>query len=142
MERCFNATDDNCNGVIDEGCGIKTGPVQFEIGWGDSDADVDLSVVGPGGERVDRANRTTPTHLRFERDCPAEDCFGQNYENVYLDGVEPAGGAYVVEVKLRRAEGKTLPIGGRLGVRLGRRTLGVEFVLIEPGEQKVFSFVL
>ncbi|HEY8943633.1 MAG TPA: lipoprotein, partial [Polyangiaceae bacterium] len=32
-EACFDATDDNCNGIIDEGCGIDTGPVQFAIAW-------------------------------------------------------------------------------------------------------------
>src|SRR6516162_5067159 len=37
-ELCFNAVDDNCNGVIDEGCGMATGPLQFTVAWGDSPA--------------------------------------------------------------------------------------------------------
>src|SRR5262249_54835880 len=44
-ELCFNANDDNCNGLIDEGCGPSTGVLQFTIAWGDSPADVDLSVI-------------------------------------------------------------------------------------------------
>ena len=33
VELCFNAIDDNCNGVVDEGCGVATGPLQFSIAW-------------------------------------------------------------------------------------------------------------
>jgi len=39
-ELCFNATDDNCNGIIDEGCGLRTGLVQFAIAWDEPKADV------------------------------------------------------------------------------------------------------
>ena len=35
-ELCFNANDDNCNGVIDEGCGVGTGVLQFMVAWGDT----------------------------------------------------------------------------------------------------------
>ena len=35
-ELCFNARDDNCNGIIDEGCGVSTGLVQFVIAWDDA----------------------------------------------------------------------------------------------------------
>ncbi len=51
-ELCFNAVDDNCNGVIDEGCGLATGQLQFTIAWGSSPADVNLVVVTPSGDRV------------------------------------------------------------------------------------------
>src|SRR5579884_2661346 len=51
-EQCFNAIDDNCNGVIDEGCGEETGVLQFTIAWGGSPADVNLVVVTPASERV------------------------------------------------------------------------------------------
>ena len=59
-ELCFNAQDDNCNGIIDEGCGVGTGVLQFMIAWGDSPADVDLSVVDPNAVRVSKSNRSTP----------------------------------------------------------------------------------
>ena len=48
-EMCFNAVDDNCNGVFDEGCGIQSGVLQWEIAWGDSPALVELLVTDPAG---------------------------------------------------------------------------------------------
>jgi hypothetical protein len=52
-ELCFNARDDNCNGIIDEGCGVHTGLVQFIIAWDEPQADVDLLVTDPNGELVE-----------------------------------------------------------------------------------------
>lgn len=46
-----NAMDDDCNGVIDDGCGYATGAVQVTIGW-DTGADIDLYVTDPSGETV------------------------------------------------------------------------------------------
>ncbi|HEX2669854.1 MAG TPA: hypothetical protein VHM25_03225, partial [Polyangiaceae bacterium] len=51
-ELCFNATDDNCNGIIDEGCGLHTGLVQFAIAWNEPRADVDLRLFDPSGELI------------------------------------------------------------------------------------------
>ena len=50
IEKCFDAHDDNCNGVIDEGCGLHTGILQFAIAWEAVEADVDLNVYDPSGE--------------------------------------------------------------------------------------------
>jgi hypothetical protein len=44
-ETC-NAIDDDCNGVIDDGCGYSSGAVQVAIGW-DTDADIDMYVIDP-----------------------------------------------------------------------------------------------
>lgn len=46
-----NALDDDCNGVIDDGCGYQTGAVQITVAW-DSGADIDLYVTDPSGETI------------------------------------------------------------------------------------------
>lgn len=143
-EICFNANDDNCNGVIDEGCGVGTGVLQFTIAWGDSPADVDLAVVDPNGARVHRDNRSSTSGLQLERNCPDDGCHGQNVENVYFDGAEPTTGKYVVEVKLVDPKGADLPVKIHLSARVGSRTYSMDLAL-SPGQgadRQGFSFEL
>src|SRR5262245_22726951 len=125
-ELCFNANDDNCNGVIDEGCGMNTGVLQFMVAWGDSPADVDLTVVDPSSARVSKANRSTPSGLQLEKNCPDDGCHQQNAENVYFDGTEPVRGRYVVEVKLTDPRGAELPVKVHLSARVGSRTWAMD----------------
>jgi len=70
-ERCGNARDDNCNGIIDEGCGIATGIVQFVIAWDAPLADVDLLVTDPKGDLVE-VRRKSSAGLVKDRDCPGK----------------------------------------------------------------------
>lgn len=144
-ELCFNANDDNCNGVIDEGCGVGTGVLQFMIAWGDSPADVDISVLDPNAARVSReGTRSTPSGLTLERNCPDDGCHQQNAENVYFEGTEPVRGRYVVEVKLTDPRGAELPVKVHLSARVGSRTWAMDLAL-SPGqgqERQGFSFDL
>ena len=143
-EICFNAIDDNCNGVIDEGCGANTGVLQFMIAWGDSGADVDLVVVDPNGSRVHKGNRSSSSGLQLERNCPEDGCHGQNTENVFFDGNEPPRGKYVVEVKLVDPKGADLPVKVHLSARVGSRTYAMDLALSPtPGQDRLgFSFEL
>jgi tRNA (guanosine-2'-O-)-methyltransferase len=134
-ELCFNATDDNCNGVIDEGCGVGTGVLQFTIAWGESPADVDLAVIDPNGAHVSRSSRTTPSGLHYERNCPDEGCHEQNAENVYFDGTEPVRGTYQVEVVLADARNAELPVKVHLSARIGSRTWAMDFALAPTAGQ-------
>jgi tRNA (guanosine-2'-O-)-methyltransferase len=142
-ELCFNAVDDNCNGVIDEGCGSQTGLLQFTIAWSAAQADVNLAVVTPSHDRVPGANaRTTPVGFHFDRDCPGDEgCSGQNTENIFFDGPEPPSGHYVVELVLVDLHGADPPVRVRFGARLGARTVGFD-VDLSPGDdsRKTFAF--
>jgi tRNA (guanosine-2'-O-)-methyltransferase len=145
-ELCFNAIDDNCNGVIDEGCGQPTGVLQFMVAWGASAADVNLAVTTPlNNERVpDERTRSTQSGFHLDRDCPGEDgCSGQNVENIYFEGLDPPRGRYGVEITLVDLHGVDPPVRVRFGARLGSRSVGFD-VDLAPGDdsKKVFSFDL
>jgi tRNA (guanosine-2'-O-)-methyltransferase len=150
-ERCFDAIDDNCNGVVDEGCGLATGPLQFVVAWGDNPADVDLVVTDPMGGRVFEGNRQTSAGLRLDRDCPADACHGQNVENVVFEGAEPPRGKYRVEIVLsklqtkeagRQGEEAPTPVKVRFGARIGSRSYGADLELGRGDERKTFVFEL
>jgi tRNA (guanosine-2'-O-)-methyltransferase len=142
-EICFNAVDDNCNGVIDEGCGIATGPLQFTIAWGDNPADVDLRVTDPSGDFVDDNHPTNGAErLRLDRDCPKDACYGQNIENVLWGGLDPPRGSYSVDIFLDDLHGATLPIAVRFGARVGSRSYGADVTLDTKDDKKHFVFTL
>jgi tRNA (guanosine-2'-O-)-methyltransferase len=144
-EICFNARDDNCNGVIDEGCGLHTGLLQFVIAWEAAEADVDLNVYDPTGETARVGEPTSGGGLMKDRDCPRDGmCQGQNVENVYLAEGEPRKGHYKVVVHLDKLNGATAPVRVRLGVRMGSKSYGM-VVELSPGqgtEEKEFGFDL
>jgi tRNA (guanosine-2'-O-)-methyltransferase len=139
-EICFNASDDNCNGVIDEGCGVGTGVLQFVVAWGDSPADIDIVVSDPTGSKVHKSNRSTNGGLQLEKNCPEDGCHGQNLENVFFEGVEPPRGKYVVEVKLVEPHGAELPVRAHLSARVGNRTFAMDLLLAPGGAQEKQGF--
>jgi tRNA (guanosine-2'-O-)-methyltransferase len=134
--------DDNCNGVIDEGCGVCTGLLQFTIAWGSSPADIDILVTDPLGARVFEGNRASPAGLRLDHDCPGEGCSGQNIENVCYEGTDPARGRYSVEAKLAEVRGAATPVKVRMGARVGNRTYGADFELSTVQDRRTFGFML
>jgi tRNA (guanosine-2'-O-)-methyltransferase len=144
VELCFDARDNNCNGVIDEGCGLHTGILQFVIAWEVADADVDLNVYDPAGELA-RLGESTSAGLLKDRDCPRNgECQGQNVENVFLAEGEPRRGRYRVVLRLDKLNGVSPPIKVRLGARVGQRSYGMT-VELAPGagtEEKTFEFTL
>nr|MDQ2647892.1 hypothetical protein [Myxococcota bacterium] len=133
VELCFDARDDNCNGVIDEGCGIDTGPVQFVIAWDAPAADVDLRVTDPNGELAE-AGRPLSSGLVKQRDCPGrnQECRGKNLENVFLDALEAPRGTYRARVVLEDLGGESPPIRVRFGARVGPRTYNFELRFDAP----------
>ena len=142
-ELCFNATDDNCNGIIDEGCGLRTGLVQFAIAWDEPRADVDLRVFDPSGELVE-VGRVSRSGLAKERDCPGRngECRGQNLENVYLSDGDPLRGEYRVRIRLEALGGENPPIKVAFGARVGPKTYSQSVLLEAPEAEQELVFRL
>ncbi len=142
-ELCFNAVDDNCNGVIDEGCGVATGLLQFVIAWPAAAADVNLEVCAPSGECIPpHHGATLPGGFHLDRDCPSDEgCRGQNEEDVSFDGLAPPRGHYEVTLRLVDPHGESTPVRVRFGARLGDRIVGFD-VDLSPGDdaKKTLSF--
>ena len=138
-EQCFDGIDNNCNGLLEEGCGVTSGFVQIVAGWSEPNADIDLLVTDPAGELV-RTGTVTTTGLRKERDCPKPDhpCRGQNMENVYLEaGTEARPGIYRVVIRLERTNGATLPVRVNVSARLGPRSYGFSLAMEAQGTEKL-----
>ncbi len=133
-ELCFNAVDDNCNGVVDEGCGVGTGVLQFTLAWDEATVDLDLSVTDPAGARTSTDRRgSEASGLRYERNCPRQECHGQNFENIFYEGDDPPRGRYVVEVSLRSLGDADAPVQAQLSGRVGNHTFGFRLAL-SPGD--------
>jgi tRNA (guanosine-2'-O-)-methyltransferase len=143
-EICGNAIDDNCNGIIDEGCGLRTGKVQFEVAWTEASAVVELSVSDPQGNRIDGTHNETPppSSLKLDRRCPMDGCGGQNVDNIVFVGETPMPGQYTVDVRLVDPGQARLPLKVRFGWRVGNRVSGSALTLGAIDEKKEFSFEL
>lgn len=143
-ETCFNAQDDNCNGILDEGCGVHTGLVQFAIAWSDPAADVDLNVTDPKGELVE-AGRATELGFTKDRDCPGRqnECHGQNMENVFLEEEKDLPrGVYKVRLRLESLGSDEPPVRVTFGARVGPKSYGAKVELMRPEEEAELVFEL
>jgi tRNA (guanosine-2'-O-)-methyltransferase len=130
VETCFDARDDNCNGLVDEGCGLPDGPLQILIAWEPPEADVDLEVFDPAGEPA-LVGQPTAAGLVKDRDCPKEpnECGGQNVEVVYLDGDRVPPGRYLVTLRLHRPGPLLRDVTLRLGGHMGNDPLSGDYTL-------------
>lgn len=143
IELCFDAYDNNCNAIIDEGCGLETGVLQFTIAWQEPAVDVDLRVTGPDGSNA-RREEPNEAGLVKDRDCPGSDnaCHGQNVENVYLAEGAPRPGRYRVAVRLEDLRGQKPPIRVRFSARIGQRQFTSVLVFEERSDERTLEFSL
>lgn len=139
-ERCYDAIDDNDNGLVDEGCAEVTGALQFVVAWDRAPANVDLVVLDPSGQAAMPGAPTT-LGLVHSGDCPGTErrCLGHDWEGVSLEGAEVIAGKYRVRVRLGASEeAGALARRGvvvHLGVRAGGRARGYVTTLRAPFDE-------
>ena len=139
LERCFNATDDDCNGLVDEGCGLPDGDVALLAAWEDNPADLDWTLFVPGGKKLDKQAKRAGA-FRYVKDCP-EGCFGQNVEAIVTDGT-PARGVYRAELRLKGAVGVELPVRVHVAARFGTRVEQTDVVFDLDHDARTITFTL
>lgn len=139
-ERCYDAIDDNDNGLVDEGCAEVSGALQFVIAWDRPSANVDLVVIDPSGQAATPGAPTT-LGLVHSGDCPGTErrCLGHDWEGVSLEGAEVTAGRYRVRVRLGATEKAALlareGVVVRLGVRAGGPARGYVTTLRAPFDE-------
>jgi hypothetical protein len=146
VEETCNAIDDDCDGVIDDGCGYGTGFIQVTAAW-DTGSDIDLYVTGPLGDTLSFQRPSTPSGARVDQagrgDC-GDSMANARIENIRWVGERPAGGIYEVEV---RYWGECVTGGGptnvTVSVAVGRQIAGQYVHSLLPGERvRVVRFVV
>jgi len=138
-EETCNALDDNCDGVIDEGCGYRSGAIQITLGW-DSGADIDLYVTDPAGEticfRKDERSSASGGHMDHDSrgDCRTQQEINR-IENVYWEGPRLPLGEYRVELHYFSPCGHNQETTTTISVSIAGRILGVYQRAIQPEER-------
>ncbi len=97
QEAC-NGLDDNCNGVIDEGCGYQGGNIQITAAW-QTASDIDLHVTDPTGAEVYYAARSSASGAVLDHDANAACRIAPpTVENVYWNRQTPPSGTYQIRL--------------------------------------------
>ncbi|MDD9944127.1 MAG: hypothetical protein OXU20_23995 [Myxococcales bacterium] len=132
-----NARDEDCDGIIDEGCGYGTGAVQITLAW-DSGADLDLYVTDPSGQTIffNRNHRTSDAGGELDHDsrgnCRPEQQH-QRVENAFWR--TPAPGQYQVEVHYFSPCGGSGSARATLSIAVGGKLVGAYEYDLDPEER-------
>jgi tRNA (guanosine-2'-O-)-methyltransferase len=146
IEESCNALDDDCDGVIDDGCEYGTGLIQVTASW-DTGADIDLYVTGPLGDTLSFQRPSTPFGGRLDHSGRGE-CDGDlpnpQVENARWVGNKPIEGIYEVEVHYwGECIGGGGPTNVTISVAVARRIAGQYRHSVLPGERiRVVRFVV
>jgi hypothetical protein len=145
-ETC-NGLDDDCNGVIDDGCGYQSGSIQITASW-DSGADVDLYVTDPAGETImyNAEHRRSASGGVMDHDARG-DCRREqqnaHVENVYWSVERPPSGSYKVDVAYWGPCGDAGNTHTTVSIAVGGKVLGVfGYTLSREERVHVASFTL
>ncbi len=146
-ERC-NAVDDDCDGVIDEGCGYSSGGVQITLTW-NTEADIDLYVTDPAGETIHYRKPRTASGGRMDRDARGaceETPKTSRVENVYWSATDPPRGDYHIDLHYwagSSCSAEAGPTTTTSSISVRGATLGTYNYTVEPDQKiRVLSFTV
>jgi hypothetical protein len=131
-----NGLDDNCNGVIDEGCGYSTGAIQITLAW-NTGADIDMYVTDPFGNVVSYQNTQVPSGGMLDHDARGNCRRGPNntIENVYWNSPQPPPGQYQIVLHYYSDCGGAGPTTTTTSVAVGGRILGTYNLTLMPNQR-------
>ncbi|MBX3275070.1 MAG: hypothetical protein KF729_32695 [Sandaracinaceae bacterium] len=136
-----NGLDDNCNGVIDEGCGYSGGNIQITLAWG-TGADLDLYVTDPTGFTISYSRTRSPSggHLDHDaRGACVRSQAGATIENVYWNTPNPPRGSYRIEVHNYSGCNVSNLTQATLAIAVGGQTIGAYSLALHPGERQAIA---
>jgi hypothetical protein len=137
VEAC-NGLDDDCDGQIDDGCGVQSGQLQIAFGW-EGGADVDLYVLDPRGYTVSYQNRESPSGAILDHDgrgaCGTPE---SSIESVYW-ARRPPDGRYRVEVHHWGTCGSPGQVRGNLSISVAGEIAAVYQIVLEPRRRAVIA---